>query len=88
MVILKDPDAILDYGFNWTSWLATGETITTSTWVLETGLTEVSTVSSLGITSIFLSGGVAGEDYIITNRIVTSAGRTDDRSHTIRIVER
>jgi len=37
---LKDPDAVLDYGFDWSDWLADGETISTSTWTVETGITK------------------------------------------------
>ena len=89
----KDPDSIIDYGLDWNSttygpWLATGETITTSTWIVPTGLTSVSESNNTTATAIFLSGGTIGETYTLTNRIVTSAGRTEDRSMIINCVEK
>jgi len=38
--------------------------------------------------TVWLSGGTAGQSYIVTNRITTAAGRTEDRSFTIRVEER
>lgn len=97
-IYLKDPDAILDYGFNWgldptkpreTPWLASGETITESTWIIPTGLTWISdSFAANGGTTVWLFGGVAGISYVIINHIVTSVGREDDRSHTIKVRER
>jgi hypothetical protein len=84
----KDPDSIIDYGCDWGDaavgpWLATGETITTSTWIVPAGLVSVSESNTTTATAIFLSGGVIGTTYTLTNRIVTSAGRTEDRSMLI-----
>ena len=84
----KDPDATLDYGFDWSEWLASGETISSSSWTIPTGLTEESSGFSGGIASVWLSGGTAGTNYEITNKITTSAGRTDERSHVIKVRER
>jgi hypothetical protein len=85
---LHDPNAKLDYGFDWSSWLASGETILTSTWTVESGLTKVSDNNSTTATTIWVKGGTAGESYIITNHITTSAGREDDRSHVIKVKDR
>jgi hypothetical protein len=90
-VLIKDPAAELDYGFDWgmDGWLATGETITTSTWTVAAGLTQTSSGISGGkVATVWLSGGVAGTDYLVTNRIVTDGGRTDERSLTIRVRQR
>lgn len=38
--------------------------------------------------TIWLKGGVAGEDYEVTNRITTSQGRIDDRTVLIPVRER
>ena len=86
----KDPDATLDYGFDWTDWLDTdnAETISTSTWILETGITEVSSTTVGNINSVTLSGGTVDFKYLVTNRVTSSAGRIDDRSMYIRIKEK
>lgn len=84
----KDPDAVLDYQIDWTAWLTGGETITTSTWTLPTGITRNSDNHTTTMTTIWLSGGTAGTKYALVNRIVTSAARTDDRTITISVKER
>ena len=80
----KDPNSIIDYGCDWTDWLAQGEVISTSTWTVPTGLTSVSTVKENFVTSIFLSGGTVGTTYTLTNRITTNQSRTEDASMYIR----
>ncbi|MFF4344986.1 hypothetical protein ACFY00_34350 [Kitasatospora sp. NPDC001540] len=42
---LKDPDATLDRVRDWSDWLASGETIATSTFVTSAGITVPATVS-------------------------------------------
>ena len=85
--VKKDPAAILDYGFNWLSWLA-GDTIQTSTWTVPTGLTKVSDSATTSTTTAWISGGTAGTDYTVVNRIVTAGGRTDERSIIFQVRER
>ena len=36
----KDPDAVLDYGFDWSAWLEAGDTIVTSEWIVPEGITK------------------------------------------------
>lgn len=85
---IKDPDATLDYQIDWSSWLATGETISSSAWIVPDGLTEVSDSNTTTTATIWLSGGTDGESYRITNRVTTTAGRTDDRTITLLIRQR
>lgn len=95
---LKDPDAVLDYVFNWGEWLANGEEIVTSTFYIDGVLSSTvpwtialvpdSTAVTLLTATIWLSGGTLGERYTITNRIVTDQGRTDDRSAVVRVSDR
>ena len=84
----KDPDAKLDYGFDWSDWLAAGETISTSAWTIAAGLTEESTETGSTSTKVWLSGGTDGDTYTVTNTIETSAGRIDERSFQIIVEER
>lgn len=83
----KDPDAVLDYQFNWEDWLEDGETISTSTFLVD-GLTIDSQGHNTTRSTVWLSGGGAGNVYRVTNRVVTSDSRTDDRSISIRVMER
>jgi len=85
---LKDPSAVLDYVFDWTEWLATGETITDHTITADTGITVDSSTESDGKVTVWLSGGTAGINYKVACLITTSAGRTDERTIWIKVVER
>lgn len=88
----KDPDAVLDFGVDWSAWLD-GDTIASSEWltaspVTTPALTIDSDSNSTTATVVWLSAGVAGTTYKITNRIVTTAGRTEDRTLTIVCTQR
>ena len=85
---LKDPSAVLDYAFDWTEWLATGETITDHTITADTGITVDSSTESDGKVTVWLSGGTAGINYKVACLITTSAGRTDERTIWIKVVDR
>lgn len=95
---IKDPDAVLDYAWDWkalthgtglTDWLAAGETITAHT-VTASAVTLTVDSSAVvdGLVTAWLSGGTVGIDYTVTCHITTSAGREDDRTMTIRVMER
>jgi len=88
---LKDPNAKLDYARDWSAWLQTSETIATSEWIVPVGITEsVSPAPSntTTVATIWLEGGTLGFTYLITNRITTNQGRTDDRTFRIVVVDR
>ena len=85
---LKDPSAVLDYVFDWTEWLATGETITDHTITADTGITVDSSAESDGKVTVWLSGGTAGINYKVACLITTTAGRTDERTIWIKVTNR
>lgn len=89
-VFLKDPDATIDYMVDWGSgYLEPGETIQSSGWSVKPTGEIVLGVASLSGTAakVFVSGGVAGKVYQLGNQIVTTGGRTDERSLVIRVVQ-
>lgn len=99
---VKDPGGVLDFKRDWkydteaaraaggtgNGWLASGETITTSTWTVPTGITKDSDSNADGLAVVWLSGGTVGQSYRVVNTVVTSAGRTDRRSITVSIQDR
>lgn len=89
MTFTKDPDAVLDYSVDWTAWLA-GDQIASSEWLLEQGaLLEIITDTHTATkATVWLRGGQEGTTYIVTNRIVTSGGRTDDRTISVKVEDR
>lgn len=82
---VQDPDATLDYPFEWAPFLE-GDTIKTSVFLLPDGLTQVSADVDGSITTVFLSGAQCGRLYRCTNRVTTGDGRSED--WTIRILGR
>ena len=86
--IVKDPDAVLDYSLNLTSWLV-GETITAITIVKAAGVTvDSSSIVSGNRIVLWVSGGYANSPDSVTVRFTTSAGRTDDRTMFFTIKHR
>jgi len=85
----KDPDARLDYTVDWSPWLGTGETITSSDVVITPTGDMTSDADSADATSVtvWLLGGNVGETYTVTTRVTTNLGRTDDRSFRVVIRE-
>ena len=89
---LKDPSAELDYAFNWRPdtkpWLEADETIASYIVTPDTGITVDSSTEDDGKVTVWLSGGTAGINYKVACLITTSAGRTDERTIWIKVVDR
>lgn len=88
IVVEKDVNAVLDYRFDWSDWLQTGETISTSSWTTASGITLSTASATTTTATMWLSSGVNGVSYDLVNRIITSSGRTDDRTIRIEVTER
>ena len=89
-IFYKDPDAVLDYSFDWSSWLDSSvpETISSHTVTVATGLTKDSDSESSGVVTVWLFGGTAGNTYTVACEIETNEGRTDERTILIKCKER
>lgn len=94
-VIEKDPNAQLDYAFDWARYLADlGDEIQSVEWVVDPSLTVESSGFDATTATVWLSGGTATEEggYLrVTCRITTTntpIPRIDDRSIYLKIVER
>ncbi len=88
-VFTKDPDAILDYHFDWAGgedWLD-DDAISSSSWIVPSGITNDLDTNTTTVATIWLSGGTAGQTYVVVNRIVTVDGRTNDASIIINVRE-
>lgn len=86
----KDPQAVLDYKFDWSQWLQSGEVITSHSVAASTGISVDSSSVTDSDTSVtaWLSSGTDGIQYIVTCTITTNAARTDERSILVWIEER
>ena len=89
----KDPDSILTYTLNWNGstpgpWLDTGDTISTSTWIVPNGISASTSSNTNTTTTVKVGAATSGEDYSLTNRITTANGLKTDRTILIRVRER
>jgi hypothetical protein len=87
----KDPEDVLDTGFDWDSegfLTARATTISSSDWTVPDGLTEVSASNTTTKTLIRLSDGVADTSYTVTNHVVLANGEEYDRSILIKVRNR
>ena len=83
--MFKDPDARLDYRWDWSAWLTDGDTITSHTLTSEGVTVESSSHDDTSVTAWVSGGTQAGS---VTCRITTEAGRIDDRTMTFQIQQR
>jgi len=98
----KDKDETLDFSIDWSRALEGGEVIQSVTWLIVDnigdkvafaatttveGLTHVSRSNTPTVATINLSNGVDNKEYKLFCRIITSVGRTKERSVSIRIRE-
>lgn len=85
---LKDPDATLDFVFDWSDWLQSGETISSYIITTDSGITNEGDDESDGIVTVWLSGGTAGARYSVACKITTSLNRIDERTMLVWVAER
>lgn len=81
---LKDPDAIADYTIDWSAVLG-ADTIATSTWTADSGITIVSDSHGTQTALVRLSGGTLQESYSVRNRIVTAGAQQFENTITVTI---
>ena len=87
----KDPDAVLDYEWDWAPFLAEGDPIATSVFTVVEGTCTTGArpdEKTDTTTTVWVSGGEPGEECHITNHIITAAGREDDLTGIIKIKEK
>ena len=91
---VKDPDANLVYGINWTNYLSSGDSISSTDVTIETITgdsaplahpTDESTDVNISgkQVNIRLSAGSVGNEYNVDCKIVTANGDTDSRRFRI-----
>lgn len=90
--VRKDPDAILDYVYDWSLWLGEDSINTVQTVVTpvadELTVDEPRTSIADGKVTIWVESGILNKIYDVICRIVTANGRTDDRTIRFKIVSK
>lgn len=84
----QDPQAHLQYGLDWSASLPDGDTIADSEWFVPEPLQKGADSRSTTETYVYISGGEAGRNYLVTNRITTTpSAEVDERSIVFKIRE-
>ena len=91
--ITKDPNAILDYTFDWTAWLdLVSDALSSQTCAVENFADAGGVVNSSQIVGkkvvVWVSGGTVGKKITLRCRIVTVGNRTEDRTVYLSVKER
>lgn len=94
-VVVKDPDAVLPFGFDISAWLsAESDTLTGAPTITVEPSGELTVDASPaptynGSVALFwLSAGEANSKYKVTCAWTTTGGRTDQRTATVAVRER
>lgn len=76
-IIEQTPDEVLDWAMDWSTRGLSGDTIAGSVWAASSEDFTLSGDAVSGtMVTVWLTGGVPGKMYSITNTITTSGGRT------------
>jgi 5-methylcytosine-specific restriction enzyme A len=80
----KAPHEIKSHFVRWAQ--AKGDPLVRSDWILPAGIIKQdASFEPDGVTTVLISGGEAGRNYSLTNRVRTSRGRVYDRTITLRV---
>lgn len=83
----KDPSAKLDFTTDWESEISP-DTISNSIWAVPSGISMLNHTYTSYTATIWVEGGTLGEKYDCVNTIYTAAGRRDQRTSQIQIVDK
>jgi hypothetical protein len=91
-LMLKDPDAVLDYMIDWGAEYLGDDRIMESEWSVSPDAADGLTVAGSSFdgttATVTVGGGLSGHLYRVVNRVVLDSGRIDDRSITVRVEAR
>lgn len=78
---------MLDYTVDWTDWLGS-DTIASVVWTTRGTLAVDHQEHTPKTATVWLEGGEVRQKYAVTCRITTTAGRVDDRTFTVNVVQK
>lgn len=91
-LLLKDPDAILDYSIDWGADYLGGDLLAQSEWSVTpdepAGIFVAGSDFDATTSTVKAGAGIAGRLYTLTNHIVMASGRVDSRSIVLRVEKR
>ena len=91
-LLLKDPEAELDYAVDWGAEYLGEDSLAQSEWEVapaeDGGVSVVNATFDTLIATVKAAGGISGRLYRLTNRVVMASGLVDSRSITLRVEQR
>jgi len=86
--IEKDPYAQLDYSLDFSNYLPSGDTISSISIAVDSGITVVSNSNTDTVATAIISGGTAGTIYNVEFKITTANALQDSRNFRIKVLEK
>lgn len=84
-----DPDEVLDYTFDWSGILISGETVSTSVWVVSSNVTAGIDSNTTDSTTQWVNSVLAtSTSFTLENTMTTSDARTYQRTMTVNVSEK
>jgi hypothetical protein len=80
---IKDTQAVIDYTIDWSATLSSSspsDTISTSSWAVDNGVTVDSDSNTTTTTTAWVSGGTQWKIASLVNTVTTVGGRTYERT--------
>jgi hypothetical protein len=91
-LLLKHPEAALDYAVDWGAQYLNADTLLASSWTVTPveigGVTIASSRFDSKVARVTAQAGVTGHLYQLTNHVVLQSGLNDSRSIVIRVERR
>lgn len=85
--ITKRSADILFYTFDFSEWLASGDSVASATWTVPAGVTQVTSSTTSTTALVKISGGTVGTNYTITCSMVTTVStETKTETFVLRII--
>ena len=91
-LLMKDPDAVLDYSIDWGAEYLGGDLVADSSWAVDPdepdGVAIIGSDFDPATTTVKAAGGVPGRIYRLVNHVTLESGRIDSRSIVLRVEAR
>ena len=87
----KDPESVIDFTINWAATLAESspsDEISTSAWTADQAMVVDSDTNTTTTTTVWVSGGTRWKYANLVNTVVTTAGRTYERTITVKLQDK
>ena len=88
-LLMKDPDAVLDYSIDWGAEYLGGDLVADSSWTVDPdepgGVNIAGSDFDATTTTVKAAAGLSGRIYRLVNHVTLESGRIDSRSIVLRV---